>query len=119
MICTKPRNGACWAMYSPPSESIAAARHSAECTAPRANTMPSPPSRAIGPRIQNVTASPVEITSVMTPPPREEVRRRALLHLLPHRLVGQVLPGQGRTLDVVVLLVLAQPHRVRRLLHAG
>src|SRR5690349_16268305 len=81
--------------------------------------MPSPPRSASGPRIQNVTASPVEITSVMTSPPREAVRRRtSLLHLLPDRLVGQVLLGQRWALDVVVLLVVAEAHRVRRLLHA-
>ena len=37
------------------------ARHSAECTALRANTMPSAPASATGPRIQNATASPTPV----------------------------------------------------------
>src|SRR5919199_15665 len=70
MIWTNPRNGACCTMYSAPRHSMAWASHSAECTALRAKTIPSPP-----------------------------VQRRAL--------------------HVVVLLGLAQPHRMRSRLHSG
>src|ERR1700744_214280 len=58
MICTRPMNGPCSMMYMTPRHIIVAARASAECTALRNSTMPMPPASAIGPRIQNETASP-------------------------------------------------------------
>ncbi len=46
-----------------PRLSIVSTSHSAECTALRAKSMPSAPRSDSGPRIQNATASPVEMVS--------------------------------------------------------
>src|SRR2546423_2815947 len=83
-------------------------RKSAECTALRAHTMPIAPRTATGARTQNVIASPVPTLAASA---RTELTTGTL------RSHGGTRVGQGA--DVVVLLVLAQPHVVRRLLHAG
>src|SRR2546430_888234 len=106
-------------------------RNSAECTALRAHTMPTAQTSASGARSQKTTASPVPTVAAarsawfMTPPlfPRSRAgaRRRAKRSRRP--FPGRVLGAHrgtrvGQRADVVVLLVLAQAHVVRRLLHA-
>ncbi len=91
MICTAKRNGASRTAYSTARLIITTASSSAACTALRTNRMPSAATTMIGARIQKV----------ITPPGPGRV------------------PDRGRVLAAVVgALVVAEPHRVRRLLHA-
>ena len=90
------------------------------------NTMPSAPTSASGPRIQNVTASPTPVWAppgtVSPPGASSEQSTHRTCSAAPRPDTSE--PGSHRRrasvgpCDVVVLLVVAQPHRVRRLLHA-
>src|SRR5690242_1127135 len=93
MICTTNRNGASWTAYRIARLIITTASRSAECTALRAKRMPRAAATMIGARIQKATTSDLA-------------------------LVGAT--GVGRDGPaVVVALVVAELHGVRRLLHAG
>src|SRR3984957_11541346 len=131
MICTKPMNGPCSTMYIAPRHIMVAASDKAECTALRRITMPSAPARAIGPRIQNETASPSGTSPCIS---GLAASMSALAMVTPHldRPAGNRLAGDvGRALrltllqrclrcdGVVRLLGIAQAHRVRRRFHAG
>src|SRR5882724_10411878 len=61
-------NGPCSTMYIAPRHIIVAASDRAECTALRSATMPMPPASAMGPRIQNATASPSGTCPFMSGP---------------------------------------------------
>src|SRR3954453_19284074 len=106
---------------------------SAECTAWRDSTTPSAPASAMGPSTQKTTASPVPIctssaaaASTLMPAPRAPAPRLAASGGPPpgrrrstparRRLAGG---RRLRVADVVALLVVAEPHRVRGLLHPG
>src|SRR3954447_7190142 len=110
--------------------------------------MPMAPARAMGPRIQKAIASPSGTSACFSSPAARTAVVRAWLMIGPpsrrprssarpvasdfHRVAGERLAGdvgralrlpllqRGLRLDgVVVLLVVAEPHRVRRGLHAG
>src|SRR3954470_20737416 len=93
MICTANRNGASSAAYRIARLIITTASSRAACTALRTNRMPSAARTMIGARIQKMTTSGLAL--VGSPGARRERPR------------------------VVVALVVAELHRVRRLLHAG
>src|SRR5882757_720475 len=127
MTWTSPMNGPCSTMYIAPRHIIVAASDRAECTALRSATMPMPPASAMGPRIQNATASPSG-----TCPFINGAAALTMVAAYLYRVAGDGLAGGvGRALrraqrlrllglnDVVVLLVVAEAHRMRRRLHAG
>src|SRR6478736_8651946 len=102
MICTAKRNGASSEAYRIASEIITTASSSAACTALRTNRMPSAAATMIGARIQNVIGVPSELSCGGA----QRGRTRTSWG------------GSSRGPPVVVALVVAEPHRVRRLLHA-
>src|SRR6478609_879439 len=102
MICTAKRNGASSAAYSIARLIITTASSSAACTALRTNRMPSAAATMIGARIQNVIGGPSELSC------GGAQRRRTRTSW----------GGSSSGPPVVVALVVAEPHRVRRLLHA-
>src|SRR4051794_7471865 len=107
MICTTNRNGASCTAYSTASEIITTASNNAQCTALRATRMPSAQTTMIGARIQN---------AIIRGPRRDGSAASILVGC--SRVVTSVATRRRQRAAVVVALVVAQPHRVRRLLHA-
>ena len=102
-------------------------RKSAECTALRAHTMPSAPSTATGASTQNVIASPVPTAPGRTYSTQPAAPFAAVIDASVSAAIARSSRWPfgadrgarvGQRAEVVVLLVVAQPHRVRRLLHA-
>src|SRR6476659_4926318 len=114
MIWTAKRNGASRTAYSTARLIITTASSSAACTALRTNRMPSAAITMIGARIQKaVMRGPLGIVSWRS----EAGEARVVGCSLGSRPLGSR-RGRGVGPAVVVALVVAEPHRVRRLLHA-
>src|SRR6476660_8822511 len=115
MICTANRNGASRTAYSTARLIITTASSSAACTALRTNRMPSAAITMSGARIQKaVMRGPLGIVSWRSE--AGEARDFVGCSLGSRPLSGR--RGRGVGPAVVVALVVAEPHRVRRLLHA-
>src|SRR4051794_37167563 len=125
MICTANKNGAPCAAYSTARLIITTASASAACTAFLANSSPSAATTMIGARIQNaVMPTPPHPAEIWRVQPAKSPSTGYLACSTRQNLVGggsffRHLDDGQLLAAVVVMMVVADQHLVRRLGHAG